>query len=146
MSDAPSTAGQDRAGTKSWRLVATLAAAGAIAGLLIVTVHQWAEPRILTNQARVIAAAVDEVLGGEPNASGAFDVDPHVAGHVVVPGRLDQPAVLLCLCVRRGEPRKVGYGDVYVRAEDLPALPIVAGTSPAFHRGLSPTPLHHVPR
>lgn len=62
MSDAQGTTGQDRAGTKSWRLVATLAAAGAIAGLLIVTVHQWAEPRILTNQARVIAAAVDEVL------------------------------------------------------------------------------------
>jgi electron transport complex protein RnfG len=49
-------------GTPSWRLVATLASAGALAGLLIVTVFQWAEPRILTHQARVIAAAVDEVL------------------------------------------------------------------------------------
>ncbi|HEX6135719.1 MAG TPA: FMN-binding protein [Longimicrobiales bacterium] len=46
------------------RLVSTLAVAGAIAGLLIVTVHQWAEPRILSHQARVIAAAVDEVLQG----------------------------------------------------------------------------------
>lgn len=48
--------------TPSWRLVTTLAVAGALAGLLIVTVHQWAEPRILSHQARVIAAAVDEVL------------------------------------------------------------------------------------
>jgi Na+-translocating ferredoxin:NAD+ oxidoreductase subunit G len=48
--------------TPSWRMIVTLAVAGAMAGLLIVTVHQWAEPRILANQARVIAAAVNEVL------------------------------------------------------------------------------------
>ncbi|MBR9989865.1 MAG: FMN-binding protein [Gemmatimonadetes bacterium] len=50
--------------TPSWRMIVTLAVAGAIAGLLIVTVHQWAEPRILANQARVIAATIDEVLQG----------------------------------------------------------------------------------
>jgi electron transport complex protein RnfG len=54
----------DRPPTPPWRVIVTLAVAGAIAGLLIVTVHQWAEPRILANQARVIAAAVDEVLQG----------------------------------------------------------------------------------
>jgi electron transport complex protein RnfG len=48
--------------TPSWRLITTLAGAGALAGLLIVIVFQWAEPRIQRHQARVIAAAVAEVL------------------------------------------------------------------------------------
>ena len=46
----------------AWRLVATLAAAGALAGLLVVTAYQWAQPQIAAHQARVIAAAIDEVL------------------------------------------------------------------------------------
>jgi hypothetical protein len=47
-----------------WRLVATLAVAGALAGLLIVTVFQWAQPRIQAHQAEVLRAAVGEVLAG----------------------------------------------------------------------------------
>jgi Na+-translocating ferredoxin:NAD+ oxidoreductase subunit G len=46
----------------SWRLVMTLAVAGSLAGLLIVSVHQWTEPRIMMHRAAAIAAAVDEVL------------------------------------------------------------------------------------
>jgi Na+-translocating ferredoxin:NAD+ oxidoreductase subunit G len=47
-----------------WRIVTTLAVAGALAGLLIVTVFQWAQPRIQAHQAEVLRGAVDEVLGG----------------------------------------------------------------------------------
>jgi Na+-translocating ferredoxin:NAD+ oxidoreductase subunit G len=46
----------------AWKLVMTLGVAGALAGMLIVTVFQWAQPRILAHQARAIALAVDEVL------------------------------------------------------------------------------------
>jgi Na+-translocating ferredoxin:NAD+ oxidoreductase subunit G len=46
----------------AWRLIATLAVAGSLAGALIVSVHQWTQPRILAHQARAIALAVDEVL------------------------------------------------------------------------------------
>lgn len=46
----------------AWRLIATLAIAGAMAGLLIVTVFQWAQPRIQAYQAQVLAEAVNEVL------------------------------------------------------------------------------------
>ena len=46
----------------AWRLVMTLAVAGSLAGLLIVSVHQWTEPRIMAHRAAAIAAAVDEVL------------------------------------------------------------------------------------
>lgn len=48
----------------SVRLVGTLAVAGALAGLAIVLVFQWARPRIEEHQARVLAEAVTEVLGG----------------------------------------------------------------------------------
>jgi electron transport complex protein RnfG len=48
----------------SFRLVGTLTVAGALAGLAIVLVFQWARPQIEAYQARVLAEAVTEVLGG----------------------------------------------------------------------------------
>jgi electron transport complex protein RnfG len=50
--------------SSSVRLVATLAVAGALAGLAIVTVFQWANPRIEAWRAEVLAEAVTEVLAG----------------------------------------------------------------------------------
>lgn len=44
------------------RLLATLGIAGAIAGLLIVIVYGWAQPRIRAHQALVLRAAIEEVL------------------------------------------------------------------------------------
>jgi Na+-translocating ferredoxin:NAD+ oxidoreductase subunit G len=46
----------------AWKLVATLTVAGALAGLLIVVVFQWAQPRIQAHQAEVLRVAVTEVL------------------------------------------------------------------------------------
>jgi H+/Na+-translocating ferredoxin:NAD+ oxidoreductase subunit G len=45
-----------------WRLLATLGFAGAVAGLLIVIVYGWAQPRIRAHQALVLRAAIEEVL------------------------------------------------------------------------------------
>jgi len=45
-----------------WRLLGTLALAGAFAGLLIVLAYDWAQPRIEAHQARVLRIAVQEVL------------------------------------------------------------------------------------
>lgn len=58
----PSAAQLAGAETPAWRLVATLAVAGALAGSLIVSTFQWAQPRIATHQAEVLRTAVDEVL------------------------------------------------------------------------------------
>jgi electron transport complex protein RnfG len=44
------------------RLALTLAVAGAVAGILIVVVHQWAEPRVEAYRARVLQQAILEVL------------------------------------------------------------------------------------
>lgn len=66
----------------SLRLVSTLTIAGAIAGLVIVLVHQWAEPRIEAHRARVLSEAVVQVLGQPERyetaflVDGAFTVDP----------------------------------------------------------------------
>ncbi|HUE96610.1 MAG TPA: FMN-binding protein [Longimicrobiaceae bacterium] len=59
---APPPAAPARAQVPAWRLVATLAAAGALAGLLIVLVFRWAQPRILEHQAQALQGAVAEVL------------------------------------------------------------------------------------
>jgi electron transport complex protein RnfG len=50
--------------TSSVRLVGTLAVAGALAGLAIVLVFQWANPKIEAHRALVLAQAITEVLGG----------------------------------------------------------------------------------
>jgi Na+-translocating ferredoxin:NAD+ oxidoreductase subunit G len=66
----------------AWRLVGTLSAAGALAGLLIVVVFHATQPRILEHQARVLAEAVDEVLAGPDRVqrwfvhAGALSAEP----------------------------------------------------------------------
>lgn len=47
---------------KSGKLMATLAIAGALAGLVIVLVFQWADPKIQAHRAAALRAAVLEVL------------------------------------------------------------------------------------
>ncbi len=61
--------------TPSARLIATLAIAGALAGLLIVVVYQWAQPRIEEYQAQVLRAAVQEVLGAPARTTTLYVVD-----------------------------------------------------------------------
>jgi electron transport complex protein RnfG len=56
----------------SVRLVSTLTMAGALAGMAIVVVFQWAKPRIEQHKAEVLAAAVTEVLGGATRYETAF--------------------------------------------------------------------------
>lgn len=48
----------------SRRLISTLAVGGAVAGLAIVLVNQWAEPRIQAHRAAALRAAIHEVLAG----------------------------------------------------------------------------------
>ncbi|MDH3735019.1 MAG: FMN-binding protein [Gemmatimonadota bacterium] len=56
--------GATRPQVASWRLISTLAVAGALAGLAIVFVHQWSEPRIQAHRAAALREAIQEVLGG----------------------------------------------------------------------------------
>lgn len=47
---------------QSWRLLATLGLAGALAGLLIVVVFNWTQPRIEAYNSKQTKAAIEEVL------------------------------------------------------------------------------------
>ena len=67
--DAHGATPPSRPATSSFRLVLTLALAGAIAGFFIVLVHQWSEPRIEAHRALVLAQAVDEVLASPASTS-----------------------------------------------------------------------------
>ena len=58
--------------SSSVRLVGTLSVAGALAGLAIVLVFQWANPRIEAWRAEVLAAAVTQVLAGAERYETAF--------------------------------------------------------------------------
>jgi electron transport complex protein RnfG len=59
----------------SWRLILTLALAGAMAGLAIVLVFGWAEPKIEAHRAAALRAAIQEVLGGPERYETLFVVD-----------------------------------------------------------------------
>jgi electron transport complex protein RnfG len=59
MTSAPRIATKE---VPSWRLVAMMTAAGALAGLLIVTAFQLTLPRIQHHQGEVMQAAIQEVL------------------------------------------------------------------------------------
>lgn len=59
MTSAPPAAAKD---APSWRLVAMMTIAGALAGLLIVTTYELTLPRIQHHQAETMAAAIQEVL------------------------------------------------------------------------------------
>ncbi|MDX1673895.1 MAG: FMN-binding protein [Longimicrobiales bacterium] len=59
----------------SWRLITTLAVAGALAGLLIVGVFEWAQPQILAHRAEVMRTAIQEVLGAPDRVQTLYVVD-----------------------------------------------------------------------
>lgn len=57
------------------RLMGTLTVAGALAGLLLVVVNSWAEPRIMAHRAEVLREAIHEVLGSPDSYETLFLVD-----------------------------------------------------------------------
>ena len=103
----------------SSRLIATLAFAGVAAGLLIVSVHLWTEPRILEHRAQVLREAVHVVLGAPEETSTLYLVDG-VLTDALPPGTdslqvervfvgLDTSGQPLGVAITGGEP---GFQDV----------------------------------
>jgi electron transport complex protein RnfG len=100
-------------------LLGTLGVAGALAGLLLVLVNQWTEPRILAHRAAVLEAAIQEVLGGPDHYETLFVVDGQLTADLPVgadSADLDQVYVgfdaggaTLGLAIPGGKP---GFQDV----------------------------------
>ena len=103
----------------SVRLVRTLALAGAIAGLVIVVVYGWTQPRIQAYQAEVLRVAVFEVLGGPERyetaflLNGSFTTAPPAAADTSTLERVyvgfDAAGRSVGIAVAGGEP---GFQDV----------------------------------
>jgi Na+-translocating ferredoxin:NAD+ oxidoreductase subunit G len=103
----PGGSGPSKPITPAWRLVMTLAVAGGLAGLLIVSVHRWTEPQILAHQARAIAAAVDEVLQAPARTETLYLHDN--ALHAAPPAGVDTMRVEKVWAGYDESGRRIGY-------------------------------------
>mgnify|MGYP001811910934 CR=1 FL=1 len=91
----------------SGRLMATLAIAGAAAGLVIVLVFGWADPQIQAHRAAALRAAVNEVLA-DPAVYQPLYVTPDGLSELPPAGVATVPAEKVCLGFdQAGAP--VGY-------------------------------------
>jgi electron transport complex protein RnfG len=72
----------ERPEVSSFRLLSTLALAGAIAGALLVFVFLWSEPLIQAERARVLQEAVTEVLKGPDRFESVFVVEGELTTQV----------------------------------------------------------------
>ncbi|MCB9896404.1 MAG: FMN-binding protein [Planctomycetes bacterium] len=78
----------------AWKLVATLGGAGALAGVLLVAVHDATLPAILAHREAVLRAAVDEVLHAPASVDVYYVVDDALAS--VAPPDADDPLRVWC--------------------------------------------------
>jgi electron transport complex protein RnfG len=101
------SAPESKPAAPAWRLVTTLAAAGALAGLLVVTAYQWAQPRIAAHQARVIAAAIDEVLQAPARTATLYVHDGALV--TSAPAGMDTLALERVWAGYDADDRRIGY-------------------------------------
>lgn len=116
------------------RLVSTLALAGALAGLIIVLVHQWTQPRIEAHQARVLQEAVYEVLGGPERYETAFLVDGMFT--TAPPAAADTASVERVYVGFDGSGRPVGLAVVGAEPAFQDVIRLIFGYDPARDRVL----------
>ena len=115
----PGAVAGSRPRASSFRLVSTLAVAGAVAGFFIVLVHLWSRPRIEAYQARVLGEAVQEVLRGPERTAtfylheGAFTASPPPGADTAALDRIyvgwDAEGGPMGMAAAAGEP---GFQDV----------------------------------
>jgi Na+-translocating ferredoxin:NAD+ oxidoreductase subunit G len=117
----------------SWQLVATLAFAGALAGILIVGVFNWAEPQILEHRARVMAEAVDEVLAAPDRVVRLFVLPDGLTGEAP-PGADTIRAEKVYMGFSEGSP--VGYAVVGQKPGFADVIQIIFGYDPATRQVL----------
>jgi Na+-translocating ferredoxin:NAD+ oxidoreductase subunit G len=125
--------GPDIAEVPSWRLIATLAVAGALAGILIVGVFQWAEPQILEHRARVLATAADEVLAGPDDVLRLFVLPDGLAAEAPA-GTDTARAEKVYLGFRAGSP--MGYAVVGQKPGFQDIIQVIFGYDPSSNQVL----------
>jgi Na+-translocating ferredoxin:NAD+ oxidoreductase subunit G len=118
----------------SWRLIATLALAGAMAGTLIVGVYGWAQPQILEHQARVMATAVDEVLAGPDQTRRLFVLDDRLVPEL--PAGADSARMDRVFLGLASDGRPIGFGIVGGKAGFQDIIQIMFGYDPTTNQVL----------
>ena len=133
MSDGPPTADElpVPAPVRSHRLVATLAVAGALAGLLLVLAHQATAPAIRRNQAAAMERALGEVLPGIVSTRALFVEDGVIVEEA--PAGADELLATLWLGTD-AEGRTVGYGLVAGAPGFQDVIKLIFGYDPAGDR------------
>jgi electron transport complex protein RnfG len=118
----------------SGRLVATLGGAGAFAGLLIVLVFGWAQPRISAYQASVLSNAVGEVLGAPAKTERLWIVDGRIVP--TLPAGADSARTERVWAGYDAAGRRVGFAVLGAEAGFADVITLLFGYDPAQKRVL----------
>lgn len=131
----------ERPEVSSFRLLSTLALAGAIAGALLVFVFLWSDPLIKAEQARVLREAVTEVLKGPDRFESVFIVDGELTTQVPAGvDTLDLDKVFLGYDAA-GNP--VGFALVHERFGFQDLITVIFGYDPEAKQVLGMKVLDH---
>ena len=120
--------------TASTKLVGTLTFAGGVAGLLIVLVFQWAQPRIAAYQASVLSAAVGEVLGAPEKVDRLWVVDGKLVP--ALPAGADSASADRVWVGWGADGERVGYAVVAGEPGFADVITLIFGYDPATKRVL----------
>ena len=113
----------------SARVVGTLAGAGALAGLLIVLVFGWAQPRISAHQASVLADAVGEVLGAPARTERLWIVDGRIVP--TLPAGADSASAERVWAGYDAAGKRVGFAVLGAEAGFADVITLLFGYDPA---------------
>ena len=118
----------------AWRLVSTLAVAGALAGLLIVGVFQWAQPQILEHRATVLSDAIQNVLAQPDHYQTLFVQDGRLVPEA--PAGVDTIQAEKVYLGYDENDRPVGYAIVGAEPGFQDVIQLIFGYDPAEDRVL----------
>lgn len=118
----------------AFRLVGTLGTAAVLAGLAIVFVHQWAQPRIEAHRARELRAAIQEVLGGPERYERRWVVDGEL--HGTLPAGVDSTEAVTVYAGYDASDRLVGYAVPGEKPGYQDVIRLIFGYDPAGDRVL----------
>jgi Na+-translocating ferredoxin:NAD+ oxidoreductase subunit G len=116
----------------SMRLVGTLATAGALAGLLIVTVFEWAQPRILEHRERTLATAVAEVLAAPATVQTLWLHDGQVVDDL--PAGVDAARAERVFMGLDDAGRTIGFAIITGKPGFQDVIELIFGYDPATRR------------
>ena len=117
----------------SWRLLATLGVAGALAGLLIVVAFQWAQPKVEAHKALVLRQAIEDVLHAPAKADTLFAIGGRL---VTDPPASDRKTADRVYRGYDATGRPVGYAITWTEAGFADNIALIFGYAPATKKVL----------